>query len=168
MHVLSSYSKGFNILKCYEYEFALFLIDDVMVAYQLPSLLLPADLVEKASHLLKERVDCESKNSFSNKVHLWNFLVLLVQHLVLGMRCIEGSGHEAQRNVKEELAILHELWLEKSLVLRCDVLIDEVHHHLNDDWLWKLAELYIMLQKPYPVIPIEIINIVSHVLNQRA
>lgn len=84
------------------------------------------------------------------------------------MSCVEESGHETQRNVEEELAVLHELWLEESLVLHCHVLVDEVHYHLNDDWLWNLAELDIVLQEPNPVILIEIINVVSHVLNQRA
>ena len=84
------------------------------------------------------------------------------------MRCVEESGHEANRNVEQELLVLHELWLEESLVLHCDILVDEVHHHLNDNWLWNLAELYIVLQETYPVILIEIINVVSHVLNQRS
>lgn len=123
MDVLGGDSKPVDILETEVVVHALSLVYHIMVADKLISFLSPSNFVWALNV-----VSCngDSYNTFINEIHFRNFLILLVNELVIDIVSLEPSWFHSFSKFSHEKAVIFHSWshfrLKEAVMLFKDVL----------------------------------------------
>jgi hypothetical protein len=166
MHVGSGHSVARNLLQSQVDEIALFAMDDVVVADELPPSLASGQLVEIVIYPLGESIDGDPYFALLDEIHFSDFLIFLVYDLVHGVGGVKSSWKEPECEFAEEPLVCPQVPREESVVLAENVRKQVVAHDPVNDGLGQDGELLVLQQEVGSVLTPEVLLVLGDVVHE--
>ena len=109
----SGQAKAFAIAKSHIQELTIFLVDNVVIANELLTLLLLRHNILSILLTRCKEGEADTDKTFLNEVKLRDFLILLIYYTVV-IISHENSGHEPEGDIAQKLSFVQHIEVKKS------------------------------------------------------